>query len=166
MTAAAKPGRREGGGTMDCRARDLVLMDGGATRAAAVATWALVRARGDVLLGVAALRSRSTLRFRMRSRLADSVGMFVGVTGLCTLGTDGCASVERVILPLSSLLLIVGTFGGTCTLGTRDMLGVCTLGTLCMCCVVEDVATSARQLGCACTWAFVASMIRWRSWAA
>ena len=63
MTAAAKPGRREGGGTMDCRARDLVLMAGGATRAAAVATWALVRARGDVLLGVAALRSHATLRF-------------------------------------------------------------------------------------------------------
>ena len=111
MTAAAKPGRREGGGTMDCRARDLVLMAGGATRAAAVATWALVRARGDVLLGVAALRSRATLRFRMRSRLADSVGMFVGVTGLCTLGTDGCAIMERVIL-LLSLLLVAGTVGG------------------------------------------------------
>ncbi len=51
MTAAAKPGRREGGGTMDCRARDLVLMAGGATRAAAVATWALVRARGDGIEG-------------------------------------------------------------------------------------------------------------------
>ena len=63
MTAATKPGRCEGGGTMDYRARDLVLMDGGATRAAAVATWALVRARGDVLLGVAAMRSRATLRF-------------------------------------------------------------------------------------------------------
>ena len=129
MTAAAKPGRREGGGTMDCRARDLVLMAGGATRAAAVATWALVRARGDVLLGVAALRSRATLRFRMRSRLADSVGMFVGGTGLCTLGTDGCAIMERVILLVLLLLLVAGTVGGTCTLGTRDMLGVCTLGT-------------------------------------
>ena len=129
MTAAAKPGRREGGGTMDCRARDLVLMAGGATRAAAVATWALVRARGDVLLGVAALRSRATLRFRMRSRLADSVGMFVGGTGFCTLGTDGCAIMERVILLVLLLLLVAGTVGGTCTLGTRDMLGVCTLGT-------------------------------------
>ncbi len=141
-------------------------MDGGATRAAALATWALVRARGDVLFGVAALRSRTTRRFRMRSHFADLVGMFVGVTGLCTLGTDGCASVERVILLLSSLLLVVGTLGGTCTLGARDMLGVCTLRTRCMFCVVEDVATSARRSGCACTWAFVASMIRWRSWAA
>ncbi len=112
-----------------------------------------------------ALRSRATRRFRMRSCLADSAGMFVGVTGLCTLGADGCASMERVIL-LLSLLLVAGTFVGTCTLGTRDMLGVCTLGTRCMFWLVEDVATSARQSGCACTWAFVASMIRWRSWAA
>ena len=44
MTAAAKPGQNEGGGALDCRTRDLVLMAGGATRAAAVATWALVRA--------------------------------------------------------------------------------------------------------------------------
>ncbi len=97
MTAAAKPGRREGGGTLDCRTRDLVLMAGGATLAAAVATWALVRARGDVLLGVVALRSHTTLRFRMRSRLADLVVMFVGVTGLCTLGTDGCARSWNVL---------------------------------------------------------------------
>ena len=112
-----------------------------------------------MLLGVAALRSRATLRFRMRSCLADSVGMFVGVTGLCTLGTDGCAIMERVSL-LLSLLLVAGTVGGTCTLGTCDMLGVCTLGTHCILWVVEDVATSAKRSGCACTWAFVASMIR------
>ncbi len=113
MTAAAKPGRREGVGTWDCCTRDLVLMEGGATRAAAVATWALVRARWDVLVGVAALRIRMTRHFRMRSRLAASVGMFVGVvTGFCTLGTDGCASMERVIL-LLSILLVEGTFGGT-----------------------------------------------------
>ncbi len=165
MTAAAKPGRREGGGTLDCRTRDLVFMEGGATRAAAVATWALVRALGDVLFGVVALRSRTTCHFRMCSHLAESVGMFVGVTGLCTLGTDGCVSMERVIL-LISISLVVCTFGGTCILGTRDMLGVCTLGTRCILWVVQDVATSARQSGCACAWAFVASMIRWRSWAA
>ncbi len=96
-----------------------------------------------MLVGVAALHSRTTRRFQMGSCLADSVGMFVGVTGLCTLGSGGCASMERVIL-LVSLLLVVGTFGGTCTLGTRDMSGVCTLGTRCMYWVVEDVATSAR----------------------
>ena len=100
MTAAAKPSRREGGGALACRACDLVLMDGGATRAASIATWALVRAGGDVLVGVAALRSRDACRFLMRSRLAESVGMLVGVTLLCTLGTDGCASMERVIFLL------------------------------------------------------------------
>jgi len=131
MTAAMKPGCREGGGTLDCRTRDLVLMEGGATRAAAVATWALVRAQGDVLFGVAALRSLTTRRFQMRSRLAELLGMFVGVTGLCTLGTDGCASMERVIL-LLSISVVAGTFGGTCTLGARDMLGVCTPGTHCI----------------------------------
>ena len=67
----------------------------------------------------------------MHSRLAELVGMFVGVSGLCTLGTDGCASMERVIL-LLSILVVVGTFGCTCTLGTRDKLGVCTLGTHCI----------------------------------
>ena len=118
-----------------------------------------------MLVGVVALRSRATRRFRMRSRLADSVGMFVGITGLCTLGTDGCAGMDRVI-SLLSLLLVAGTFRGTCTLRNCDMLGVCTLGTRCMFWVVEDVATSARLSGCACTWAFVASMIWWRSWAA
>jgi len=165
VTAATKPGRREGGGTLDCCTCDLVLMEGGATHAAAVATWALVCAQGDVLFGVAALCSLTTRRFRMHSRLAESVGMFVGVTGFCTLGTDGCASMERVIL-LLSILVVAGTFGGTCTFGTCDMLGVCTPGTHCILWVVEDVAPSVRRSGCACTWAFVASMIRWRSWAA
>ena len=131
MTAAAKPGQHEGGGALDCRTHDLVLMEGGATQAAAVATWALVCARGDVLFGVAALRSCAARRFLMRSCLAESVGMMVGVTLLCTLGTDGCALMERVIL-LLLLLLVAGTVGGTCTLGTRDMLGVCTLGTRCV----------------------------------
>ncbi len=42
MTAAAKPGRHEDGGALDCRTHDLVLMEGGATQVAAVATWALV----------------------------------------------------------------------------------------------------------------------------
>jgi hypothetical protein len=101
MTAAAKPGRREGGGTLDCHTRDLVLMEGGVTRAAAVATWALARTRGDVLVGVAALRSRTTCHFQMRSRLTDSVIVLVGVMLLSTLGTDGCVSMERVIRLLS-----------------------------------------------------------------
>ena len=119
MTAAAKPGWRV---AMTCVC-DLVLLDGGATHAAAVATWDWVRARGDVLVGgVAAFCSPAAHRFLMHSRLADSVGMVVGVTVLSTLGTDGCAIMERVIL-----LLVVGTFGSTCTLVTCNMLGVCTL---------------------------------------
>jgi hypothetical protein len=132
----------------------IVVLVIGATCAAAVATWALVGAQGDVLLfGVAALLSRTTRRFQ------KPVGMFVGVTSLCTLGTDGCTSMEHVIF-LLSIVLVACTFGGTCTPGTRDMLGVCTLGTRCILWVVEDVATSARRSGCACTWAFVASMIQ------
>ena len=134
-------------------------MEGGATRAAAVATWALVCARGDVLFGVAALRSRAARRFLMRSCLAELVGMMVGVTLLCTLGTDGCESMERVILLLLSVW-VADTLGIACTLGTRVMVGVCTLGTCCMWGVVEGVATSSKRSGCACIWAFVASMIR------
>jgi len=92
--------------------------------AAAAATWALVCAQGDVLGSVAALRSRDARRFLMRSCLAESVGMLVGVNSLCTLGTDGCTSMERVIILVSSVW-VAGTLGGSCTLGTRGMLGVC-----------------------------------------
>jgi hypothetical protein len=137
-------------------------MEGGATWAAAIATWALVHTQGDVLVGVAALRSRAARRFLMRSRLAELVGMLVGVTLLSTLGTDGRASMEHVILLLSSVW-VVGTLGGVCTLGTCGMLGVCTLGIHCMLGVAEGVATSSKWLGRACTWPCVASMICWRS---
>ena len=88
-------------GTLGCLARDLVLMEGGATCAAAFATWSLVRTRGDVLVGVAALHSRATLCFRIRSCLADSVIVLVGIMLLSTLGTDGCVSMECVIRMLS-----------------------------------------------------------------
>ncbi len=87
------------------------------------------------------LRSRADRRFLMRSCLAESVGMMVGVTLLCTLGTDGCKSMERVILLLLSVW-VAGTLGSACTLKTRGMLGVCTLGTCCMLGVVEGVAMS------------------------
>jgi hypothetical protein len=146
MTAAAKPGRREGGGALDCCACDLVLMEGGATWAAAIATWALVCTQGDVLVGVAALRSRVACCFLMRSCLDESVGMLVGVTLLSTLGTDGHASMEHVILLLSSEW-VAGTLGGVCTLGTCGMLGVFTLGTYCMLGVAEGVATSSKRPG-------------------
>ena len=131
MTAVTKPGRREGGGALDCRALDLVLMDGGATCAAAVATWALVRIQGDVLVGKVALHILVAHCFRMRSHLAESVVLLVGVTLLSTLGNDGCTSMEHVILLLSSVW-VACTLGGVCTLRTCCMLGVCTLGTFCL----------------------------------
>ena len=138
-------------------------MEGGATHAAAIATWALVRARGDAVLGgVVALRSRAARCFLMCSHLAEPVGMLVGVTLLCTLGTDGCASMERMILLISSVW-VAGTLGGNCTLRTRGMPGVCTLGTCCMLGVVKSVVNWSGRAG---TWAFVASMMRWRSCAA
>jgi hypothetical protein len=122
MTAAMKPGQCEGGGSLDCRARDLVLMEGGATRAAFIATWALVRTRGDVLIGVAVFCSRTAHCFLRRSHLVESVGMLVGLLVgaplLGTLGTGVCKSMERVIL-LLTLIWGVGTLGGGCTLGTR-----------------------------------------------
>ncbi len=142
-----------------------MLTEGGATWAAAVATWALVCTQGDVLVGVVVLRSRAARCFLMRSRLAELIGMLVGVTLLSTLGTGRRASMERVILLLSSVW-VAGTLWGVCTLGTCGMLGVCTLGTCCLLRVAEGVATSSKQSGCACMWACVAFMIRWRSCAA
>ena len=47
-----------------------------------------------------ALRSCAAHRFLLCSCLAEPVGMMVGILLLCTLGTDGCASMERVILLL------------------------------------------------------------------
>jgi hypothetical protein len=140
-------------------------MEGGATRAADIATWALVPTRGDVLVGVAALRSRAARRFLIHSCLAESVSILVGVTLLSTLGIDGRASMEHVILFLSSVW-VAGTLRGVCAFGTCGMLGVCTLGTHCMLGVAEGVATSSKRSGRACTWACVASMIPWRSCAA
>jgi hypothetical protein len=78
-----------------------VLIAGGGAWTAGVATWDPVCTQGDVLVGMAALRSHKTCRFQMCSRLAESVIMLGGVTLLSTLGTDGYASMERVILLLS-----------------------------------------------------------------
>ena len=150
MSAAAKLGQREGDGTLDCCAHDLVLMEEGAPRAAAVATWALVCAQGDVLGGVAALRSRAACCFLMCSCLAESVGMLVGVRLLCTLRTDGCTSMEKRVILLLSSVWIAGTLVGNCTLKTCCILGVCTLGTHCMLGVAEGVATSLKRSDHAC----------------
>jgi hypothetical protein len=102
-------------------------MEGGATRAASVATWACVCMQGDVLIGVAAFRSRTACRFLRHSRLVESVGLLagllVGAPLLGTLGTGVCVSMECVIL-LLTLIWGVGTLGGGCTLGTHFMWGL------------------------------------------
>jgi hypothetical protein len=96
--------------------------------------------QGAVLIGVAALRSRTAHRFLRRSRLVESVGMLVGAPLLLgPLGTFVCVSMEHVILLLSSIWG-VGTLGGVCTLGTCCMLGV-----------VEGVVVSSKRSGRACT---------------
>ena len=79
----------------------MLIAGGGAAWTAAVATWALVCMQGDGLVGVAALHSRTTCRFQMHSCLPESVIVLGGITLLSTLGTDGCASMERVIRLLS-----------------------------------------------------------------
>jgi hypothetical protein len=114
-------------------------MEGGATWDASVATWAPVRMRGDVLIGVAAFRSHMACRFLRHSRLVESVGMLVGLLVgaplLGTLGTGVCMSMEHVIL-LLTLIWGVGTLGGGCTLGT-----------LCVWRLVEGVALSSKHSG-------------------
>jgi hypothetical protein len=141
MTATAKPGQCEGGSSLDCCAPDLVLMEGGATRAASVATWALVCMQGDVLIGVAAFCSHTTCRFLRHSHLVESVGMLagllVGAPLLGTLETGVCVSMEHVILLLTSIWG-VGTLRGGCTFGTHCVWGL-----------AEGVALSSKRSGCA-----------------
>ncbi len=80
--------------------------------------------QGAVLIGVAALRSRTACHFLRRSCLVESVGMLVGALLLLgTFGTGVCVSMECVIL-LLSIIWGVGTLGGVCTLRTCCMLGV------------------------------------------
>jgi len=79
-------------------------MEGGATWAAAVATWALVRIGGEVLIGVAVLHSRTACCFLFRSCLVESVGMLGGAPLLLgILGTGVCVSIECKILLLLSI---------------------------------------------------------------
>ncbi len=71
------PGRREGGGKLDCCVCKRVFNAGNATHAAAIATWACVCMRGDVLIVGSALLSHAALHFQMRSCLMESVGVAV-----------------------------------------------------------------------------------------
>ncbi len=114
-------------------------MEGGVTRAASIATWALVCMQGDVLIGVAAFCSRTACRFLRRSCLVELVGMLVGLlvgaSLLGTLGTGVCMNMEHVILLLTSIWG-VGTLGGGCTLGTCCVWGL-----------AEGVALSSKHSG-------------------
>ena len=98
-----------------------MLIEGGATWATVVATWALVCMRGDVLISVAALHSHMALRFLRGYCLFKWAGMAVGVLVdaplMGTLVTGVGKSMVCVILWLPSIWG-VGTLGGVFTLGT------------------------------------------------
>ncbi len=108
MTAAALPGRRVGSGTPDSCMHERVFEEGGATRAAAVATCAQVLMRVFGLGGVMALRSHDACRlcwcFRLDDSAANVVGLLldsvmiasrgtlIGLTGGMSVGTLGTGS--------------------------------------------------------------------------
>jgi len=79
----------------------------GAICAAAVATWACVRMRSDVLIVGSVLRSCAARHFRMRSRLMASVGGVVGLLLdsllMCTLGNGVIMFIKCVTCLLASL---------------------------------------------------------------
>ncbi len=142
-----------------------MLNAGGATCAAAVATWACVRMHGDVLIIGSARRSRAAGPFRTRSRLMESVGgavgllvgsgaigLLVGALLMGTLGNGVIMLIECVILLLASVWGM-GILAVICTLGTRCTGGV-------------SVAVCSNWLGCAFICTCVASTICWRSFVA
>jgi hypothetical protein len=154
--AAANPGQRDGGSKLDCRVCERVLNAGGATCAAAVATWACVCMRGDALIFGSALCSHAACRFRMYSRLMELVGgafgLLVGALSMGTLRNGVVMFIECVICLLASvwgmgILAVVCTLRPCCTRGV-------------------SVALCSNWLGCAFICACVASTIRWRSFVA
>ena len=159
VTAAANPGLRDGGGMLACRCcdRDRVLMDGGATRAAAIAACALVRTRVVVLLVVIDFRICPARRFRRRSRFADLVGMLVGLS----VGALVALMVGLLVgLLLSTLGIDVGVVGISVILDC----GAGTLGTCCMLSLYPVVVVgSSYRSGRVRSVALVASTIRCRS---
>ncbi len=129
-----------------------MLTAGGAPCAAAVATWACVRMRGDVLIVGSALRSRAACHFRMRSCLMESVGeavgLLVGALLISTLRNGVVMFIERVFLLLASVWGM-GILAVVCTLRTHCTGGV-------------SVAMCSNRSGCAFICACVASTIHWR----
>jgi hypothetical protein len=140
MTAAAWPSQRVGGGTPECRMHERVFAEGGADRAAVVATCAQVLMHVVGLVGGRALRSCDACCLHWRLRLDDSVinvvglwldlvvvatrstllGLTVGIT-VGALGIGACNCMDCVIC-LLSLVGGMGMLAGAFTLGTRCVL--------------------------------------------
>ncbi len=181
ITAAAKPGYGVGCGTPNCHVRERVFEEGGATWAAAVATWAWVLMHGVGLVGVEALKSHAAHRLQWHSCLDKLAGKVVGLmlvgwaglpVGLLVVGMGDalvglpagilvgtliigdCSCMERMIC-LLSLICGLGVLGGACSLGT-----------CCLLWLFSGIMVSSNLLGFACKWACVASTIHCRSYAA
>jgi hypothetical protein len=120
-------------------------MEGGATWAASVATWALVHMQGDVLIGVAVFCSRTAHRFLRRSHLVELVGMLVGLwVGaplLGTLGTGVCMRMERFDFSVNI------DMGGVYTRGWLHPRNPMRVGVSGRCCVVFKAFRSCLNVG-------------------
>ncbi len=150
------PGQRDGGGKLDCHVRERVLNAGGTTCAAAVATWACVRMRGDVLIVGSVLRSRAAHCFRTHSHLMESVGGAVGLlVGALLMGTLG----NGIVMLIKCVILLLASVWGMGILAVVCTLGTCSTGG-----VFVDVCSS--WLGCTFICACVASTIHRRSFVA
>jgi hypothetical protein len=140
--------------------------EGGATRAAAVATCAQVLMHVIGLIVVTALRSHEAHHLRWRLRLDDSAaivegllldpvmvasqGALIGLTVGMSLGTlriGACICMEHVICLLSLVW------------GMGVLAGVCTLGTCCILQIWSGVLVSSNRWRFVCTQACVASTI-------
>ncbi len=154
--AAANPGQRDSGSKLDCCVCKRVLNTGCATCAAAVATWACVHMRGDVLIVGSALCSRAARHFQMHSHLMESVGGAVGLlVGALLMGTFR----NGVVIFIKHFILLLASMWGMGILAV-----VCTLGTHCT--GEVSVVVCSNQSGCAFICACVGSTVCWRSFMA
>jgi hypothetical protein len=153
--------------------RERVFKEGGATRAAAVATCSPVLLHVVGLVGGMTLRSCDACCLHWRLHLDNSatnvvgllldlvmvamrdvlIGLTLGIS-MGTLGIGACSCMEHVIC-LLSLVWGMGMLASACTLGT--------------CCVLQKwsgVMVSSNRWGFVCTQACVASTICCKSCAA
>ncbi len=162
----------------DCCVPERVFEEGGATWAAAVATWAQILMCRVGLVGVAELQSCEAHRLQWCLHLDELSGKVVGLmpgtqasllvgsmvvatrgalmglpVGLSvgTLRTGDCSCMEHVICLLSSIWGL-GMLGGAYTLRTCSILRV-----------LSGVMVSSKLFRFACKWACVASTIHCRS---